>query len=201
MGKLYVKLDNSSKSYRYTKETKASGLFKMIRNDHIAESSSGQLDKDAFPSPREYSFVHSNKKRTRKELMSTVDGLVEGEWKNKPYQLPAVTGEQDPASQDLALIYMASDHKQVIEIPLIEKGKQQVHRYRVIDKEKVRTKAGSFKAIHLMLERKNSKRKTEVWLAPELHFIPVKIVHKDKPDSPAVITELSSLSWKESGDL
>lgn len=197
LGKLYVSLEVDTDGYRYTKETRAFGLLKLLRNDHIKESSSGLLDSTGLPIPQRYSFDHSNKKERREEQMNWKKLGVTGSWKGEQYKFGAVQGEQDPASQDLALIYsLSSESRNTVNIPVVEKGKQKTHRYRVEGREEIVTKAGHFDAIHLLLERKNSTRKTELWLAPDLHYIPIKITHKDRPDSPAVITELTKVSWK-----
>jgi hypothetical protein len=53
--------------------------------------------------------------------------------------------------------------------------------YRPAGRERVRTPAGEFDALKLVKRRRHAQdRSTEIWLAAERHYIPVRILLVDK---------------------
>ncbi|HHU93503.1 MAG TPA: DUF3108 domain-containing protein [Alcaligenaceae bacterium] len=69
--------------------------------------------------------------------------------------------------------------KTKLSYPLIYKGKQKTHTYVVIGKEKVETGQGVVDALIVERQRSSKNRKTRLYVAPELDYLLVKIVHQE----------------------
>lgn len=63
--------------------------------------------------------------------------------------------------------------------PVIHKGKQKTHTYRVVGQEKVDTGQGTVNALIVERQRSSKNRKTRLYVAPELDYLLVKIEHQE----------------------
>lgn len=63
--------------------------------------------------------------------------------------------------------------------PVIRKGSRKNQRYRVVDTQTVNTGQGDVQALVIERERKNKKRQTRLYVAPELGYLLVKIEHQE----------------------
>lgn len=63
--------------------------------------------------------------------------------------------------------------------PVIHKGKQKTHTYRVVGQEKVDTDQGTVNALIVERQRSSKNRKTRLYVAPELDYLLVKIEHQE----------------------
>lgn len=61
--------------------------------------------------------------------------------------------------------------------PIIKKAKLRTVKYQIVGHEKVKTALGTFDTIKIEKVRSNKKRKTILWIAPELDYMVVKLYH------------------------
>ncbi len=63
--------------------------------------------------------------------------------------------------------------------PVIRKGSLRTQHYRVVDRQPVETGMGTFEALVVERVRKNRKRQTRLYVAPELDYLLVRIEHQE----------------------
>jgi hypothetical protein len=105
-------------------------------------------------------------------------------------RLPRTPGMQDSASQFVQMSYLFSRQPQllkpggVIEMPLVLPKRQSVWLYDVRDTELIQTPFGELEAVRLQPRRESRKGDdltAEVWFAPSLRYLPVRIrIQKDE---------------------
>lgn len=193
LGKLSVQLKLDGDNYVYTKATDASGLMKWISNDKLKESSEGVLG-EQWPQPQKYHYLHTRKKGTKEESVNFTKDSISGHYNKKEFSFEPQMNLQDRASQDIVLMKRVSEGQTSIEMKVVEKRKIRDQSYSVIGKETLSISGKEYETIKLVVNRKNSKRVTQFWLAPKLNYIPVQFTHKDGEDKPTVQSRLVSLT-------
>ena len=165
----------------YSSHSEARGLAALLTNQEIDETS--ELDiSDAAAPPRLLRYQYRHRGRANKNQQFQVDYLddnqvrVEGSYGKQPFQLDSEQPVWDQLSVQLALLATAQQSP--------TSGQQ--YRYTIIDDGKIDEYAFEFggeavlkiaeRTYHtLKFTRVHGKRTTSLWLAQELHYLPVKI--------------------------
>lgn len=102
-----------------------------------------------------------------------------------PRKVPV--GAVDHQSMHQALRYWVAQHngqpKNTLKLDVVEDNKTKTYEFKVVGRENVSSKAGSWDAVRV--DRIDSPKKSiRFWLAPTLNYMPVKVqrVKKDRPD-------------------
>lgn len=153
--------------------------------DHWMSKATQQADfsmKDCQVQPQHYS---SN---TKRPLSAAIEQRLDFNWQSKQahYQdndeqksFDLQTTLYDPLSFFFEARCDLIAGKTELSYPLIYKGKQKTHTYVVIGKEKVETGQGVVDALIVERQRSSKTRKTQLYVAPELDYLLVKIVHQE----------------------
>lgn len=94
--------------------------------------------------------------------------------RNEVLELPA--GTQDRLSIMYQLGYLVDGGTTLIEFAMTNGRKLDRYRYRVEQDAEIDTPLGRMKAVHLARVRDAGDSQTELWLAPQYHYLPVKMV-------------------------
>lgn len=73
-----------------------------------------------------------------------------------------------------------TEGKQQFNYKMVKDNEIEDYHFRNLGVETVTLPSGSYQAVHLQLIRKSQKRHTDVWMAPELGYLPVKFIHDEK---------------------
>ena len=178
-GKATRSLKKSGESWELLSYSKAKVLF---FTDKRTEKSIFQWHQSLHPLSYFYEIKNSFKKQLTKEFFDWDLKVIRGKRTNKnQWQIPLKEGISDPLNHQLLL------REQLIEInnsaqsfsnktfsfDITSKGTIQKRSYQLVAEETITTKAGDFESYKLVRER--GSRKTILWMAKELDFIPVKI--------------------------
>lgn len=87
--------------------------------------------------------------------------------------------------------------KKNLSYPIIYKGKERTHKYKVIGSEKVKTGIGEVEALVVERVRGNKSRQTRFYVAPSLDYMLVKIEHRESALTKASAT-LTAMDYKVS---
>jgi len=195
IGKVTVTLGLSDNgAYDYRAHTVLVGLVAFFRDDEITEQSTGRIDRTGVI-PGHYSYHHKKKKKPRK-IDLTFDWTTHQVTNNtgdSHWSMTVPQGAQDKFSQQLALMLALSKGEQNVQFKVADGGKLKTYRFRLDGKETIETPAGSFVSLRLARQKDDRPSKATFWLSPDLHYLPVKIVKKDK-DGPYIM-ELSAIHW------
>ncbi len=163
--------------YQLTSLIKPRGLAALIISD-LLQTSEGQLNNTGLQ-PANYRYQYGNK--VDKTYVAKFD------WANKTVNLTTskgtktetiTDGTQDLLSFMYQFMYVAPLERMQINIATGKKLTN--YDYRFAGEENINSALGELKTLHIFHESENSDEKTELWLALDYQFLPVKIRKTEK---------------------
>lgn len=118
--------------------------------------------------------------------------ITAGETRLEPQLLP---GMLDRGSLQVALMLLAEDFT-AEQVTLLDQDGPEIHELRTDGEETLDTAAGRVLTRKLIQQRLGSSRRTLVWLATELHGLPVRIERQNDGET-RVALQLEGVSWHE----
>lgn len=198
MKRSFSRLDNGE--YLYQSETRTVGLLALFRKDQIIEKSTwhftgGQLK------PLLYSYEHTGGKKDR-------DVVVKFDWSSRritnsingsSWQMPIQAYIMDKLLYQLAIMYDLEKGERNISYVIADGGKIKNYDFELTGEDRIETPIGEFSALRLVRHKPNSRRKTVIWCARELGYMPVKVenVENNGRETTAVIEALSGDQFSE----
>ena len=178
-------------AYRFVSRMKTSGVVALFRSDKVTETSSGQL-RDGHFEPKDYSYANSHGHKhhalrfdydkrtvTRSDQPAGWQATLPGPVLDKlVYQMQMML---DLATAAPALHYTVAD-----------KNKLKDYRFAESGREDIETATGRYSAVRLERGAVDNDRRTVVWCAEALHWLPVKVEYREK-DGSVTIALLTSL--------
>lgn len=169
---------DKSGGYTYQKTTKANGLAALLSGDTLIERSQGQKKGDKLI-PQSYLHHHKNKRKDKRdELRFKTPTNVEGNYKNKPYQLTVPQGTVDLAVLELYLME-AINQTGELNYKVAGKGKLRNYSFQKLGAETLQLPAGKYQCAKIKVQHKDNKQQTTLWLAPQLNHLIVQVRHQE----------------------
>lgn len=186
------RFEAGNNSYRIVSESNAAGLFALFRRDTATLVSHGRmLDTGLRPD----SFEGNNSNDDSRRVTARFDWAGERvtlthEGRTETAVLPA--GTQDRISLMYQFMFVAFDGLRHLDVSMTNGRKLDQYRYLITRNVDIDTPLGRMKTLHLAKQRRPDESATEIWLAPQYQFFPVKvlIVEKDGSRYEQVITKL-----------
>ncbi len=205
IGKSTYSLRHTDKGIHFSQVTELVGIAALLRSDRIEEDSWLVYDGDLLLL-KKYKYIHSGSKKNRNvdlEIVWTTDntsqklsGQMTGTSAGKTISSPVDVTVRDALSFQLALRHDAmvaststkfnGSDSSVFDYPVLSKGKLKQYQFTRVGTEDLDLIDKTIATIKL--ERKNNNRTTRLWLAPELHYVPVKITHTKEGKSDMLMT-------------
>ena len=179
LGYLKTTLKYSGNRYSYHKYTKATGLAAMLTGIKITETSDGQVSGQNII-PSNYFYNRAKWKKSKIDKVQFVGNRATGSYVGKAFNIATAGGIQDQASMELSLARDLSLNKPRLSYTVITKGKKRPYSFQRLGSEVLKTQAGTFNTIKVKVIRSGTKRETIFWMAKELGYMPVKILHREK---------------------
>jgi hypothetical protein len=160
-------------AYQATSEATAVGLFALAQRRPITYTSAGEITGDGLR-PMRFEGRRGNAVATAEfdwksdKLTMTHDGLVQA------VALPPAA--QDRLSAMYQLMHLVQNKPRTVEFSMTTGRKLDHYRYDVNADVVIDTPLKSFNTLHLAKQRDQGDSHTEIWLAPEYHYLPVKVV-------------------------
>lgn len=191
------RLNHSQDEYRLETEARATGVLSVFYGGMLLQSSVGALDAQGFR-PRRY----TEKRGKRPERQLDFDARTRrirlvGD---PTVQLPFPEGTQDRLSVFFQLGLLARSNQSVVRpgqrfiLPLAGTHRIDEPLFQVLGREAMRTAAGAFEALHIAVSKPGDADapKFDIWLAPSLQMLPVRIRVVDGNDGKVVDQVLKS---------
>ena len=167
-------LDADNGTYEFRSSLRYGGVYRLIAPRPPEELSEFILE-DGWIQPLAYSLLD----RTRGgedsfdiefdwqsgQAFTTADGTR--------VESPLVPGTLDRGSLQVALMLLGDDFAE--QVTLLDRDGPEIHDLRATGEEMLDTPLGRFQTRTLTQQRQGSSRRTLVWLAPDLHDLPVRI--------------------------
>jgi hypothetical protein len=169
--------------YLYESRSTPSRWISWLLKDKLHELSRGHLDASGIR-PVYYRYQRSGGSRERKaelqfdwEHHSVVNHVDDSVWK-----MDIPDGTLDRLASQLGVMLALQDNKTEMSFNIADGGKLREYNFKVVARETLELPAGSFETVKLVKIRRNSKRETYIWCAPELSYLPVRIWQREKDD-------------------
>ena len=175
--------------FHYRQRTKTTGLVALWRDDRITETSRGRW-LTGSPRPDHYHYQRLGSKARRV--------TVDFDWTQNTARINADTttwsmtippNAVDKLSVNLALmaamnrIRPAPDHADPVTFAVADGGKLKHYLFDAVGPEIVRTARGQFNTVVVQRRQaEHNPRRTQLWLAPRLHYLPVRIRHTERDE-------------------
>jgi len=181
LGDMKSTLRYAGNQYHYYKNTQAKGFAALITKAVIKENVDGTFQGDKL-SPVKYYFSQSTRSNSRTETTRFTGANAKGSYKNHHYNIKLPNGTLDRASLELALANDITKKKPTLSYNVMERGELKKYNFKRLGEELLTTPSGKFTTTKVSVVRSGNKRSTTFWLAKELSYMPVKIIHKEKND-------------------
>ena len=181
LGDMNLSLSYSGNQFHYYKDTTAKGFAALITKAKIIEKVDGSFRGNHL-SPIKYYFQQSTRKNSRIENTRFTANHAQGAYKDKKFNIKLPVGTIDRASLEIALANDIASRKPRLNYNIMERGELKKYVFARQGEERLVTPAGSFTTTKVKVVRNGNKRSTMFWLAKELDYMPVKIIHREKND-------------------
>ncbi len=173
------------KDGHYVYETRSwpSRWISWLLKDKLHELSRGYLDASGIH-PLYYRYERSGGAREREaELHFDRDqSSVENHVDDSVWKMDVPAGTLDRLASQLGIMLALQADKTDMAFDIADGGKLREYNFRVVARETLELPAGTFETVKLVKVRRNSKRETYIWCAPELSYLPVRIWQHEKDD-------------------
>lgn len=168
--------------YTFRSTMKTSGLVSLFSNKRIVEISRGRIE-DARLVPEGYSY---DKQSDQKDYALSFDynnHLVRRSDVSNGWQ--ASIGERvlDKLSYQVQMTLDVADGPQTLQYVIADRGELKDYEIHNLGRASVEIPLGTYSTIVLERRIKNTKRRTTVWLAEALNWMPVKVEYVEKDGS------------------
>ncbi|MDH3527321.1 MAG: DUF3108 domain-containing protein [Gammaproteobacteria bacterium] len=180
--------------YLYETRSWPSRWISWLLKDKLHELSRGYLEESGIR-PLSYRYERTGGTREREaELHFDWDQhSVENRVDDSVWKMDVPDGTLDRLASQLGVMLALQDNKTEMAFNIADGGKLREYNFRVVARETLELPAGSFDTVKLVKVRRNAKRETYIWCAPELSYLPVRIWQREK-DEDEYQSDLESFS-------
>jgi len=175
--------------YRFKSKIHATGLASFMRSDELLETSSGRFESGHFY-PEAYTYERKNKRKPRSvattfdRANAVIETLYNGEQRRSEMQDNVL----DKLVYQAAMMHDLAAGKTELRYAITDRGRDKVYVPVVAGEEVIKTPAGDYMTIKVIRDRKNDKRRTTFWCAPDLGYLPVQVAHREKNGNETIVT-------------
>jgi hypothetical protein len=195
-GKIAVSLElDANGGYRYRQHSTPVGLLAAFVKDEITEISEGRIhDFRVIPSSYRYKRERSKKPKQVHLLFDWETGRVTSQASDPGWSLEIPEGTQDRFSKQLALIVAMNGTPNEVAFRVADDERLKIYRFRPQGPETIEIGERNYQTLKIARSKGERPPKATLWLAPELHFLPVKVEKLEK--GKRFVMELISVQWR-----
>jgi len=167
--------ENGALEYRTSSDT--SGFIGLLFEEHIRETT--RLKKEgARVMPLEYRYQRDGRRdRTITQQFDWQSGQVTSQVNDTVYQYPLHEDAIDQSAYQVNLMIDLARGERKFNYQVASRKEMRTYDVQHLGDERLETVLGELDTVII---RRNAKETTTLWCANDLHFLPVKIQHKDK---------------------
>jgi len=198
IGETRRELSQKNGLYLFESITRPKGIAKLFTDGQVIERSQWQFFQNR-PRPLNYTFFNSGSKKNRniKLDFDWEKNRVINTINDKPWSMPLEHDTSDKLLYQLRIMQDLPTDNEALRYPVADGGKLKYYIIEILGTEQIRTPLGVFTATRLRYTK--GRRKTTLWCAEELQYLPVRIEQRKDDDSPvtAVLTSVKGISHKQ----
>jgi len=181
VGYLESTLKYPGQTYEYSKFTQSTGLAKLLTKASISEKVIGRYSGERLI-PQSYFFDQRTRKEQVTDQAKFAGNKASGMYKGNAYSLQTPANVLDRASLEIAVARDLHQKLPRLQYNVMEKGEIKQYIFSRVGSERLDTNAGVFHTIKVQVKRQDKSRQTTYWMARELAYLPVKMVHEEGGD-------------------
>lgn len=162
--------------YQIASESAPAGVLALVQRRRATVTSSGRITKDGLEPERfEGSRGANDARRVHAEFdweSSSLTLLHDG--RNERHDLPP--GTQDRLSIMYQFMFFSYGERRHLDFAMTNGRKLDRYRYTITRDVEIDTPLGRMRTLHLVKQRDPGDSETEIWLAPEHRYLPVKML-------------------------
>lgn len=185
--------ERNAAKYHIVSESEPVGLFALFVRTRAKVVSSGTITRAGLhPEQFEYGRLDD----ASKSVSATFDwaaALLRMSFDGRTETAPITAGAQDGLSVMYQFMFLQADKLRDLVFQMTRNGRKiENYHYELAGSEPLDTRIGKLNTLHLVKKREANDNGVEIWLAPEHHFFPVKllILENDGTKFEQVITRL-----------
>ncbi len=168
--------------YRFLSRMKTTGVLSLVRSDKISEVSSGQLRDGRFV-PDTYSYHNSRGDKHHALRFDYGRGQVLRSDQVRPWSAAMPTAVLDKLVYQMQMMLDLGAHPPTLRYNIADKNKLKEYVFEDRGSEEVVTDVGRYQSVRLERGASAADRRTVVWCAEELDWLPVKVEYREKDGS------------------
>jgi len=170
----------SDDTYNYRMESRAKwGLVRPLTQQQSSfRWKNGLVLPDSFRATQKVAFY----KRKESVVFNWESMRATGTKRRAGFELEIEPGMQDKLTIYLLLARAVCNGENTINADVVSGPVLKPHSYRLQAMEPLDTKLGRLQTIHLRQGSSESEKQTDLWIAEVAHYLPVKLIYRDKDD-------------------
>ncbi len=172
---------------RFESQTRPVGLASLVLDGERREHSVFTLDESKRPRPLQYRFERSGARAQQAAIDFDWKTLTAtSRYRDRTVELPLAPGTLDALVYVLALMQDLAADRPDIRLQLAERGKIKTYVVTREGRERIETGLGALDTVRVA-RASDDGRKTTVWCAPTLGYLPARIEHYDREGTRLVL--------------
>jgi|ERR1700674_2579221 len=170
----------ASGKYRIESTTFTDGIATLLSKDRITRLSTGQITKEGLR-PQLYEEKRMSDTKTKSAATARFDWAhktLHLEHGDQAEQVPLPVGTLDWSALFYQFLFRAPK-KDLVTVTLTDGKRIETYDYHFADEADITTAAGRFQTAHYVRISKEGERKTEIWLAKNKSYFPVRLTQEE----------------------
>ncbi|EIJ43027.1 Protein of unknown function (DUF3108) [Beggiatoa alba B18LD] len=176
--------------YYFEAQSHTVGVAALFRDDTLEEKSIFELiDNQARPLEYVYNQSSSRKPKFVHIKFDWANHLAKNIAPDKPWEIPIENGTVDMMLYQVILMQELQAGKRDLQYRIVDKGEVKTYIPRYLGDEQIDTGIGKLQTLKYERISENGKRKTTIWAAPKLHYLPVRVEHEERGDTFSLVLD------------
>lgn len=170
--------------YHYESHRWPSRLASLFNKVKIHETSSGRMTGyDLRPEQYHYLRTGDSSERVAHLAFDWESGIVVNNVAGSRWNMAVPAGTHDKLSTQLGMMAALAQGEKNFSFDVADGGTLKKFRYRVLGWKSLEVPAGSYRTIKITMSSGKGRYNTLAWCAPELNYLPVKIVRHEQGEA------------------
>lgn len=145
--------------------------------------------------PLKYTYFQTgNKARSNELVFDWSQKVATNTFKDETKTISLKEGTLDRLLYQVVLMQELEQGKRKLQYPVADKGKITVYTPTFLGKERIETGLGKLETLKYERLSSNKERRTTLWCAPTLHYLPVRVEHVEEEDGDVFSLVLQSVT-------
>lgn len=170
--------------YHYESHSWPARLAALFNKVKLHETSSGRMKGNDFR-PEQYHYLRTggSGERVAHLTFDWQSGMVVNNVAGSRWKMAVPAGTHDKLSTQLGMMTALAQGETDFSFDVADGGTLKKFHYQVLGKRVLEVPAGTFRTVRISMSSGKGRHKTLAWCAPDLNYLPVKIVRQEQGEA------------------